>query len=89
VITEAPLPAEVAKADAALDEVSSDIRLSGLPVEFSAEVTSVLEGELHTATYKTRSLPGAARSALRDKPGAEILSVRRIITTVEPTEPTP
>ena len=55
-----------------------EIRLSGEPPAVSAEVLLEMDGKLVYGNYRTTSLPGACRQALREFPGAEVVQVRRV-----------
>jgi hypothetical protein len=59
------------------------IRLSGEPPVVSAEVLLEVDGKLVYGSYRTTSLPGACRQALREYPGAEVLQVRRLVEVGE------
>lgn len=56
-----------------------EIRLSGEPPTVSAEVLLEMDGKLVYGNYRTTSLPGACRQALREFPGAEVVQVRRLV----------
>lgn len=56
-----------------------EIRLSGEPPAVSAEVLLEMDGKLVYGNYRTTSLPGACRQALREFPGAEVVQVRRLV----------
>lgn len=56
-----------------------EIRLSGEPPVVSAEVLLEVDGKLVYGNYRTTSLPGACRQALREFPGAEVVQVRRLV----------
>lgn len=62
------------------------IRLSGEPPLVSAEVLLQVDGKLVYGNYRTMSLPGACRQALREYPGAELLQVRRLVEVAEDLE---
>jgi hypothetical protein len=59
------------------------VRLSGEPAVVSAEVLLRSGERLVYGTYRTTSLPGACRQALREYPGAELLQVRRLVEAGE------
>ena len=60
------------------------IRLSGEPPVVSAEVLLEVDGKLVYGSYRTTSLPGACRQALREFPGAEVVQVRRLVEVETP-----